>query len=871
MTTIKGNSIPSPPINLLIIRYEMIKLLSEFMDMAKALAGIEINLWRKREKSKIVACATCHSPPYSFDSRLPTRYLTAHRYDTWLPLHSLAGIFLMRSTLFIAFLLSAVSGLFAQAPRAEEYYHLTADGAWCWFSDPRAVCRYGADPRFYAGWTNSKGDVMVASYSHTTGKTTEHVVRPALQRDDHTNPSLLILPDGRIMVFFTEHNGHLFVTASTHADDITEFEPVRMIDAGDKVCYTNPVMLSEEKDRIYIFFRGGEDWKPSYVTSDDLGRTWSSPRIFVRKPGSSPFVRPYMKVVSDGKSKIHFAFTDGHPRNEVLNSIYYMVYEHGRFSDATGRRIGRLSNLPVNQDKIPKVYDGSANGARAWIWDIALAQDGRPVMVYATLPYESNHAYSYASWNGKSWVNREICAAGSWFPRYERTKETEEPEPHYSGGICLDHANPSIVYLSRPQNDVFEIERWETGDAGEHWSHSAVTERSRNDNVRPVAVVGCPAGLVPSVFWMNAQGYHHYTDYRASIATNKLSSGYAASLTRGDVARVMAAVAEWQMKESAKPKHHELDWTNGALYAGILAWAKLDSNEQAIRWLEEIGSRYAWQPYFRMYHADDLCVAQTYLELYRMKKDPRRLNPTKARLDWVCANPPGSSMMLDYSDPFTTDRWSWCDALFMAPPVYAKLAAITGDERYLEFMQREYSATVGLLYDGDEHLFYRDWRFFTQREANGKKVFWGRGNGWVMGGLVSILKEVPANNSHRQYYVSLFKEMASKVASVQDTSGFWHASLLDPASYPNPETSCTGFFCYALAYGINAGLLERREYQPHVKKAWEALVGCVSADGKLGWVQPIGEDPRKVDRSMTEVYGVGAFLLAGTEVFQIAE
>ena len=161
-------------------------------------------------------------------------------------------------------------------------------------------------------------------------------------------------------------------------------------------------------------------------------------------------------------------------------------------------------------------------------------------------------------------------------------------------------------------------------------------------------------------------------------------------------------------------------------------------------------------------------------------------------------------MLLDYSDPSTGDRWSWCDALFMTPPVYAKLAAITGKDQYLEFMHREYSATVDLLYDTEEHLFYRDHKYFTLREANGKKIFWGRGNGWVMGGLVSLLKELKANSKYRPFYVSLFKEMAAKVASLQDISGYWHASLLDPISYPNPETSSTGFFCYALAYGIHA-------------------------------------------------------------------
>jgi rhamnogalacturonyl hydrolase YesR len=204
----------------------------------------------------------------------------------------------------------------------------------------------------------------------------------------------------------------------------------------------------------------------------------------------------------------------------------------------------------------------------------------------------------------------------------------------------------------------------------------------------------------------------------------------------------------------------------------------------------------------------------------------------------------------------------------MAPPVYAKLSSITGDNKYLEFMDREYKATCDFLYDKDEHLFYRDHRYFPEKvlEANGRKVFWGRGNGWVMGGLVSLLKELPVNSVYRPFYETLFVEMAEKVASCQDKEGFWHASMLDHQSFPNPETSSSAFFCYALVYGVNAGLLDEEIYLPIVNKAWQALVSAVHADGKLGWVQPVGQDPKVVTPEMTEVYGVGAFLLAGTEM-----
>jgi len=155
-------------------------------------------------------------------------------------------------------------------------------------------------------------------------------------------------------------------------------------------------------------------------------------------------------------------------------------------------------------------------------------------------------------------------------------------------------------------------------------------------------------------------------------------------------------------------------------------------------------------------------------------------------------------------------------------------------------------------------------------EANGEKIFWSRGNGWVMGGLVRILQELPKNYPAREFYESLFKEMSSRIVDLQQEDGLWRASLLDPASYPGGEVSGSGFFCYALAWGINNKLLDRKTYLPFVKKAWIALNKCVDTEGRVGWVQPIGADPRKnFDENSWEVYGTGAFLLAGSEVIKL--
>lgn len=757
--------------------------------------------------------------------------------------------------------------------RAEEFTQISMDGAWCWFSDPRAVYQESTG-LVYTSWISSEGDVYLSSRNNSTGFTNSVLIYKNLEVDDHDNPSILLLPDGNVMTFFTKHGGKIYYTRSGKPGDIQSMEKLDSLDYGPRSCYTNPVLLTEENNRIYLFFRGGQNWKPSFITSDDLGRTWSADKTMVSKSGNDLNNRPYTKVVSDGKSSIHFAFTDGHPREENHNSIYYLKYEKGKFYEANGKLVGQMSELPLRQEKLSKAYDGQKNNQRAWIWDIAIDEKNRPILAFSTLPEETRHLYHYSYWNGDKWMDKVVCPAGSAFPRFVRPKEARDPEPHYSGGIALDHTNPHIVYTSRPINDRFEIEKWTFVDDDKAMESESITISSLRDNIRPFAVRNMKAGEAGGLLWMNIRDYEHYTRFHTSLYTNIPGKKFGGHLDKYAVTEAMEAVADWQISQTGSVKHHPLDWTNGALYTGMMSLAKVSDKPKYLEWLAQIGRKFSWQPYFRMYHADDLVVSQMYLDMYRLKqknKDSYRiLMPTQARLDYVISHPSVGSLLLNYGDAQTLERWSWCDALFMAPPVYTKMYQITGDEKYLDFMDQEYKATYDFLYDKDESLFYRDYRFFPDKklEENGKKVFWGRGNGWVVAGLAIMLEELPSDHKLQGFYKKLFVDMIQKIASLQGEDGFWHASLLDPGAYPSPEVSSTAFFTYAMAFGINQGWLNKSEFQARIEKAWIALNSAIFPDGKLGWIQPIGEDPKKVTSEMTEVYGVGGFLLAGTEILK---
>lgn len=361
----------------------------------------------------------------------------------------------------------------------------------------------------------------------------------------------------------------------------------------------------------------------------------------------------------------------------------------------------------------------------------------------------------------------------------------------------------------------------------------------------------------------------------ASVYAQDQNPAFRSELTASNVKAVLKAVADWQINSPLE--HHPADWTNGALYAGMAEWAGIAGDDTYYRWLKDIGDKLQWNYYvhenpLRKYHADDYCVGQMYIELYRKYNDKNMIRPLRLYLDQILINPAkGDLLFVNTKDYWSTQRWSWCDALFMAPPVWAKMANVTHKKKYLDFMYQEYKFTTDYLYDKDEHLYFRDSNYFTRKESNGAKIFWGRGNGWVFAGLPLIIRELPEKYRQKEYFVTIYRDMAAKIASLQQPDGSWHASLLDPASYPNPEMSCTAFFVFGLAWGIDNGYLERDKYMPSLIKGWNAMVTSVWPDGKLGFVQPIGADPKAVTREMTEVYGVGGFLMAGTEIFKMIE
>jgi rhamnogalacturonyl hydrolase YesR len=306
-------------------------------------------------------------------------------------------------------------------------------------------------------------------------------------------------------------------------------------------------------------------------------------------------------------------------------------------------------------------------------------------------------------------------------------------------------------------------------------------------------------------------------------------------------------------------KESDRDWIRSTYYTGVMALYETtkDPNvlNQAMRWAQ----KHNWAEGPGTDPACKMTCGQTYLKLYFLKNDPKMFAKIRTFVDGQIENAERPARKV----------WDYCDSLYVGPPTMAMLGRATGRQKYYKYLNEVYWDVTGYLLDEDYGLFYRDKRYFETKTKNGKKVFWARGNGWVIAGIPRVLEYLPANNPRYDDYVDLLQTMAASIADLQGKDGLWRTNLTDPNQYPEPETSCSTFFCYAMAWGINNGRLDRQKYLPVVIKTWTGLVNSVHPNGKLGWVQPPDYEPGVVQYSNTHEYAAGAFLLAGSEVIKL--
>lgn len=370
-----------------------------------------------------------------------------------------------------------------------------------------------------------RGNVEVATYDLENEETTRFVLHPNLHYNDHATPSLLALPDDRVLAIYSGHNHpQMFYRMTESPGDPTQWTPAVPFQPGEeaRVTYANLNRLSQENEgegRIFNFFRGYDpQWKPSWMTSDDGGESWKAHGLWIDLPG--PRHRPYVKYVGNGRDEIHFLFTEGHPR-DYDNSIYHAFYRDGAYHKSDGTVVRPVTDGPITPAEATVVFRGNERNI-GWTADLHLDQNGHPVAAYSVnrsegrLPpgdenWGQDHRYRYARWDGERWQDHQVAYAGTRLYPFE---------DDYTGLICIDPQDTSTVFVSadvHPKtgtalpNNRYQIFRGRTPDGGSNWIWEQLTFTEDADNLRPVVPVWDNPEQ-QAVVWMRGE-YRTYTDY----------------------------------------------------------------------------------------------------------------------------------------------------------------------------------------------------------------------------------------------------------------------------------------------------------------------------------------------------------------------
>ncbi|EWH10489.1 hypothetical protein DS2_07643 [Catenovulum agarivorans DS-2] len=350
---------------------------------------------------------------------------------------------------------------------------------------------------------------------------------------------------------------------------------------------------------------------------------------------------------------------------------------------------------------------------------------------------------------------------------------------------------------------------------------------------------------------------------------------------------VATRAANWQMRQLDNlyyiPESHKAKsenpkfWIQASFFIGLTRWIDTSNDQALFKQVKEIAEGENYELLLdRPYHADDHTIGQTYIWLAEKTGEKKAYAEVQKLFDWILENKPtvGLEMRDETASGHGTvhlegncqTRWCWADALYMAPRTWIMLSNITGDPKYLEYADQEYWAAADYLFSDKYGMFFRDSRYFDMKSDNGQPVFWGRGNGWVFAALPLIIEALPKDHPSRDRYIELYKKNAAGLVGLQTEEGYWPASLLDPNKVKTPEVSGTGFITFGLAWGVNNGILTDANTKKVVEKGWDALVRAVEPNGRVNWVQHVGKSPDPVKKTDSQLYGVGAVLLAASEM-----
>lgn len=409
-------------------------------------------------------------------------------------------------------------------------HEVTPEGAWCWFADPRALHHCSADGSIdhtYIGYIDVHGNIKAMQYDFKTGQQEEVLIRSCFQPDDHDNPTFLVLPDERVMVFYSRHTDEacFYYRISRLPGDLTTLGEEKRIKTNHNTTYPSPFILSDDPGHIYLCWRGIR-WHPtiarlSLPDANDNVTVEDGPYQMVQSTGA----RPYAKYASNGKDKIYLAYTTGHPDNELPNHLYFNCIDIAKLQleDIQGHKLASIAKAPLKVDKTEKyaarfprtVVDSPQE--RDWLWQVAIDYQGRPLIAMVRISADKgSHDYYLARWEGRTWRKSFLAHAEGHF------HQTPNLEKCYSAGMAIDPANTNEVYCSLPvkgrYGKRYEIVKFIMDAGGQVAATDTLTRDSRKNNVRPYIIPGSENSPL-RLTWMHG-------DYYDWIVSERHPQGY---------------------------------------------------------------------------------------------------------------------------------------------------------------------------------------------------------------------------------------------------------------------------------------------------------------------------------------------------------
>jgi rhamnogalacturonyl hydrolase YesR len=687
-----------------------------------------------------------------------------------------------------------------------------------------------------------------------------------------------------------DHHGNALNYARGVAAGSLELGPRQAMTGQNEDNVTYPAFLRLASGDLLFFYRDGGSGRGNLALNryDTAADTWS--QVHANLLDGEGRRNAYASATIDPKGVLHLAWVWRESPDVATN--HDIAYARSDDAGVSWKTVaGAPLRVPITADAADYALRIGQNRSLMNPPSIAADNNSRPYVANYWCPEGSNiPQYHLVHHDGQRWHVQQItrrttpftlAGAATKRPPISRSVVlTRQPwrkprEAHLvyrddeRGGKIIVASCPDIAAPSWYEREITtnSVGAWEPSLDPQQWQRftqlhmlvQLVEQRDGND--REAARV--PPSTVASLIW---------SPFIAGMAEGPRAAPAApaagaldAAIDPTQVLALMERAADYHL---AQPMRYDpAGWENAPFNIGALALAKISKSPRFHDAIMQRAEANQWKPAARLHHADDHCVVQAYAELHRHHQDPKMFAPSRERLDAVLANP--ARVTLDWGLPNDVDRWSWCDALFMGPASWLMVYEATKDRRYLDHMNREWWATVDALYVPGDGLFARDQSFLDLREPNGRGLYWSRGNGWVAAGLARTLDLFPKDHPDHARYVALYHDMMDTILAAQQFDGLWRPGLLDPVAHTARETSGSSFYTFALTWGINRGLLERERVEPAVRRAWHALSACVTSEGRLEHVQNIGAAPEGFDVHNTEPFGVGAFLLAGSEVFAL--